>query len=101
MVRRRTRELGIRMTLGATRSAVGRMVLVRGVLIAFAGTVVGLVGARVSGVLLSGLLFDVRPTDALTFVRVSVTVIMVAALASLLPARSGAAVDPVKALRAD
>lgn len=101
MVRRRTRELGIRMALGATRADVGKMVLLRGLVIGLVGTVVGLVGARATGVLLSGLLFEVQPTDVLTFAGVSLTVIVVAAMASFLPARSGANVDPVSALRAD
>ena len=101
MVRRRTRELGIRMALGATRADVGKMVLLRGLVIGLVGTVVGLVAARATGVLLSGLLFEVQPTDVLTFAGVSLTVIVVAAMASFLPARSGANVDPVSALRAD
>jgi ABC-type antimicrobial peptide transport system permease subunit len=101
MVRRRTRELGIRMALGATCADVGRMVLLRGLVIGLVGTMAGLVGARATGVLLSGLLFEVQPTDLLTFMGVSLTVIVVAAMASVLPARTGASVDPVKALRAD
>jgi predicted permease len=101
MVRRRTRELGIRMTLGATRADVGRMVLMRGLVIGLVGTIAGLVGARATGVLLSELLFDVKPTDAITFAGVALTVIVVSAMASFLPARSGASVDPVRTLRAD
>jgi ABC-type antimicrobial peptide transport system permease subunit len=101
MVRRRTRELGIRMALGATRAGVGRMVLLRGLVIAGIGTIAGLVGARATGTLVSGLLFEVAATDALTLVGVSLMVIAVAALACFLPARAGARVDPVTALRVD
>jgi putative ABC transport system permease protein len=101
MFRRRTRELGIRMALGATRADVGKMVLMRGVVIGLVGTTAGLVGARATGVLLSGLLFEVKPTGATTLIGVSLTVIVVAAMASFLPARSGASVDPVRALHAD
>ena len=101
MVRRRTRELGIRMALGATRANVESLVLRRGLVIAALGTTAGLLGARAVGVLLSGLLFEVTPTDSLTFLGVAVAVIVVAALASFFPARAGASVDPVKSLRAD
>lgn len=101
MVRRRTRELGIRMALGATRANVGGMVLRRGLVIAAFGTIAGLLGARTVGTLLSGLLFEVTPTDSVTFLGVTVAVISVAALASYFPARAGASVDPVKSLRAD
>lgn len=101
MVRRRTRELGIRMALGATSRDVGRLVLLRGLFIAVAGTAVGLVAARATGRLMSDLLFEVTPTDAATFIGVSLMVIAVAALASFFPARSGARLDPVSALRVD
>jgi predicted permease len=101
MVRRRTRELGIRMALGASRSSVGNMVLKRGLAIACAGTIAGLVGARLVGSLLSDLLFEVRPTDATTLAGVAAAVISVAALASFFPARAGASVDPVNSLRAE
>ena len=101
MVRRRTRELGIRMALGASRANVGGMVLRRGLAIAAVGTIAGLLGARTVGTLLSGLLFEVTPTDSMTFLGVAVAVIAVAALASFFPARAGASVDPVKSLRAD
>ncbi len=101
MVRRRTRELGIRMALGATSGEVGRMVVWRGLAIAAGGVAVGVVGARKTSTMLSGLLFEVSATDGTTMVGIIALVLVVAILASLIPARVGAGVDPVKALRVD
>jgi ABC-type antimicrobial peptide transport system permease subunit len=101
MVKRRTRELGIRMALGATGGDVGRMVVTQGLLIALFGTVAGIAGARATGGLLSGLLFEVSATDVPTLLGVIVLVLAVAILASLIPARAGAMVEPISALRVD
>lgn len=101
MVRRRTRELGIRMALGATGGDVRRMLVKRGLEIALGGTVAGVAVARATENLLSGLLFEVNATDVPTLVGVVGLVLTVALLASLIPARVGARIEPVAALRVD
>ena len=101
MVRRRTREIGIRMALGATSREVGAMVVLRSVVIAAGGTLPGLVAARATGTLLSGLLYGIESADALTAAAVALIVLTVAIIASVLPARRGARVEPIVALRTD
>jgi putative ABC transport system permease protein len=101
MVRRRTREIGIRMALGATGGDVRRMVVFRGMVIAMAGAVTGVLVARAVSGLVAGLLFEVAATDEVTSIIVVATVLAVAALASLIPARGGARIDPVRALRVE
>ena len=101
MVRRRTREIGIRMALGATSLDVSTMVIVRGLTIAIAGTLAGMVAARATGTLMSGLLYEIEPFDVLTTLGVAVAVLLVATLASIVPARTGSRVPPVVALRAE
>jgi putative ABC transport system permease protein len=100
-VSQRTRELGIRIALGATQDRVVRLVLGQGVTLTVVGVGVGLVGAYWLVHLLSTLLYGVAPTDASTFASVSVLLIGVASLASYLPARRAARVDPVVAMRAE
>jgi predicted permease len=101
MVRRRTREIGIRMALGATSLEVSTMVIVRGLTIAIAGTLAGIVAARATGTLLSGLLYEIEPFDIATTLGVAIAVLLVAILASVVPARTGSRVAPVVALRAE
>ena len=101
MVRSRTRELGVRMALGATAADLRRMVLRRGVAIAAAGAAVGVVGALAANRLLEALLYDVRPTDAATLLAVTALLLGVAVLAALVPARASTRVDPTVALRAE
>ncbi len=101
MVRRRTREIGIRMALGATGGDVRRMVVFRGMVIAIAGVAAGVFVARAVSGLVAGLLFEVAVTDVATPIIVVATVLVVAALASFIPARGGARIDPVKALRVE
>jgi putative ABC transport system permease protein len=108
-VSQRTHELGIRMALGADRRAVVNLVVKQGLLLAMIGVVTGLAGALgiarfVSSLPLEArwlLLFDVRPTDPLTFVSVSTILTIVAFLGSYLPARRAARVDPIVALRCE
>ena len=101
MVRQRTRELGVRMALGATAPDLRRMVMGRGLAIAAAGSALGLVGALLANRLLSALLYEVAPTDLVTLAAVTGFLVGVAALASLVPAQSSTRIDAVIALRAE
>jgi predicted permease len=98
-VRRRTREIGIRMALGAQVADVLRLVLRQGVVLTAAGLVVGLAGAVAGTRLLGGFLYDVKPLDPLTFAAVVALLACTALLACWLPARRAAKVDPMVAVR--
>ena len=100
-VAQRTRELGIRVALGATGPQVLRLVLGRGLVLTATGVLAGLVVAFWLTRLLVTLLFGVEPADPLTFASVAVVLTGVAALASYVPARRAARVDPVIALRSE
>ncbi len=95
----RTRDIGIRMTLGATRAQVMRDVLGYGVRLTSLGLLIGLAGAMSGTRLLSSLLYGVGSTDAITFSVVSVSLAAVALLACYVPARRATLVDPMIALR--
>ncbi len=101
MVRQRTRELGIRMALGATASGLRRIVLGRGLSIAATGLVVGIAGAVALNRLLVSMLHDVSPTDGGTLMAAALVLLSTAAIASAIPARRVARIDPVATLRAD
>jgi len=101
MVRQRTRELGVRMALGATARDLRRMVMRRGLLIAGVGSVLGLLGALLANRLLVTLLYGVTPTDLVTMTAVTGLLLGVALLASLVPARATARIDAVVALRTE
>src|SRR5215813_5861981 len=98
-VTQRTREIGIRMALGAQRRDVLRLVMGQGMVLALLGLVIGLAASLALTRLLTSLLFGVSSTDLVTFVSVSVLLGIVALLASYLPARRAAKVDPLSALR--
>jgi macrolide transport system ATP-binding/permease protein len=98
-VSRRTREIGIRMALGAQSRAVVKLVVVRGMKLAFLGVGVGLVTAFAVTRLLEKMLFGVRPADPLTFMSISIGLLVVALLACWVPARRATRVDPLLALR--
>jgi predicted permease len=98
-VSRRTREIGIRMSLGASRPEVLRMVLQQGMLQAVCGTVVGVAGALSLSKLMAKLLYGVQPTDLATLVAVGVLLGLAALLATLVPARRATCIDPTVALR--
>jgi putative ABC transport system permease protein len=95
----RTHEIGVRMALGADRSKVVRWILLKGLLLSLAGVTIGLAGSFVLVHLLSSLLFGVRATDPMTFAAATVAVLSVAGLASYIPARRAAKVEPMVALR--
>jgi putative ABC transport system permease protein len=99
MVRQRTRELGVRMALGATAGDLRRMVMRHGLTIAGVGSVLGLVGALLANRLLAALLYEVTPTDPATLTTVAVLLLATALGACHLPARQAMRVDPVVALR--
>jgi predicted permease len=99
MVRQRTRELGVRMALGATAGELRHMVMRRGLTIAATGSVLGLLGALLANHLLSALLYEVTPTDVTTLTVVTGFLIGVAALATLIPAQATTRIDAVVALR--
>ena len=98
-VSQRTNEFGIRMALGATPGKLLRMVLWQGLTPVVIGLALGMAGAALGTRLMSGFLFGVKPTDPLTFVLVSLTLVAAAALACLAPARRATKVDPMVALR--
>ena len=100
-VTERTREIGVRMALGAERSSVLRLFVIGGVKLAVVGTLVGLVGAYLLTKWIATLLFQVEPTDPATFTVVASLLLVVAALACYIPARRAARIDPLVALRVD
>jgi predicted permease len=100
-VRQRTREIGIRMALGADRGTVFRLVVGRGVSMAVAGVGLGVLASLVLGRLLSGLLYGVNANDPLTLAAVSVALLHVTCLACGLPAWRAVRIDPTRALRSD
>ena len=97
----RTREIGIRVALGAQARAVTNMFVSHGLMLAGAGITIGLVAALGIMRLMSSLLFEVSPVDPMTYAMVSLMLMVAAALASYLPALRAAAVDPLEALRAE
>lgn len=100
-VSQRTRELGIRVALGADRASVMRLVLGEGLRLAVIGTVIGLLGAFSAARLVQGMLYDVGAFDPVAFTVVPATLLLVATIAVYLPARRAASVDPMKALKTD
>jgi len=98
-VSRRTREIGVRMALGAQRSAVYRMIMTEAAWLSGIGIAAGLACAILAAILIRSLLFGVRSWDLSTLAGVSLVLATAALLASYLPARRAAQVDPSEALR--
>ena len=99
VVSQRTREIGVRMALGASAPGVRTMVVKQGMGLAAVGIVAGLVGAWLMSSVMTSLLFGVSATDPATYAAVALLLSLVAAVASWLPAQRAAGVDPARALR--
>jgi ABC-type antimicrobial peptide transport system permease subunit len=100
-VSRRTREIGIRVAIGAQRAEIIRLVLRNGLSLSLLGVVIGVAAALWVSQLMRGLLHDVRPSDPLTFMAVGVLLSIIAAVASFVPAWRAARVDPVVVLKGE
>jgi len=101
IVAERTREIGVRMALGAQAGQVRRMVVAQGARVVAVGVVIGVAVALASTRALGSLLFDVAPLDALTFVTMSASMVIIGLLATYLPARRASNVDPMESLRGE
>jgi macrolide transport system ATP-binding/permease protein len=100
-VSQRTREIGVRIALGAQRRMVYRLILKEAGVLALAGIVIGLACAIIAASLMRKLLFGTPPWDITTLLSVAAVLGVSALLASFLPARRAASVDPIVALRAE
>jgi len=96
-----TRELGIRAALGAQRSALVRMVVTSGLTTAFVGAAIGVVAALGAGRFIASLLYHVSARDPMSLAVGAMSLMLVAGIASYLPARRASRVDPMEALRAE
>ena len=100
-VAQRTREIGVRMALGARSADVSALILRQGLTTTLVGVAIGVAGSFATARSIQSLLFGVQPTDPLTFVAVATALVGVAGLACYIPARRAARVDPMVALRSD
>ena len=101
VVAQRTREIGVRMALGATTGVVRRQVVSEGTKVVLVGVVIGVAAAFSSTRLLGTLLYEVKAVDPLVFAAMSVIMVGIGVLASYMPARRASSVDPIVALRSD
>lgn len=100
-VRMRTRELGIRIALGAARSGAVRLILAQGLRLTLGGVALGLVGALLLSGLLRSWLFGVEPTDPMTYLLAAVGLGLLSMLAAWLPARQAARLEPMEVFRTE
>ena len=100
-VARRTREIGIRMALGAQRGAVLGMIMREGSIMLLCGVILGLLLAMATGKILSGILYHVGALDPIAFTAAPVVLAVAALIATWLPARRATRVNPIKALRTE
>jgi putative ABC transport system permease protein len=100
-VRRRQRELGVRIALGADRGSVMRMVLAQGLRVSVVGLAIGIAGTLGLSRLLAAFLYDMEPYDPVTLLGVTVVLILVSAIACVAPARRATSIDPVRVLSAE
>jgi macrolide transport system ATP-binding/permease protein len=100
-VGQRTREIGVRMALGAPRESVSRMVLWEAARVIGVGAALGLIGAVLAARSVRGLLFDVRTWDPQTLVIAASSLVVSALAASYIPARRAASVNPIEVLRGE
>jgi putative ABC transport system permease protein len=98
-VNQRTKEIGVRMALGAPRAQVLRMVVREGLTVGSIGVAVGLAGAIAASRVLDTLVFGVQVRDPFTYVAVATSLVLVAFMACVIPARKASRVDPIVALR--
>ena len=100
-VQQRSREIGLRMALGAGSGSVQRLILRQGLVLAAVGLAVGVAAAAAATRLLTTVLFEVRPVDAEVYLGVVVLLAVVTLLAGYVPARRAARMDPVAVLKAE
>ena len=98
MVGQRSREIGIRVALGAQRPDILKLILGKGLLLAGTGIAIGLILSAISAPMIAGLLYGVHPIDVIVFVTVPLILLVVAFLATYIPARRATTVDPIIAL---
>lgn len=101
VVNQGTREIGIRLALGATPRSIFHLVIGRGMALAIPGVLIGLIGSLAFTRMMRGLLFGVSPIDPLTFVAIPLLLVLVALLASYIPARRATLVDPTVSLHSE
>jgi len=98
-VTQRTREIGIRMALGAPPRNIVKLVMKRGMFLVIAGVIIGLLGAFVLTRVVANLLFGISATDTITFLEITLLLVIISLLATLIPAWRATKVNPVNALR--
>jgi len=99
LVNQGTREIGIRIALGATQRAIVRLIVLKGLVLALCGVAIGVAGAFAGSRLMRSLLFGVTPSDPFTFVVISLLLTLITLLASYIPAHRAAQIDPIVSLR--
>jgi ABC-type antimicrobial peptide transport system permease subunit len=97
----RRHEIGVRMALGATRRSVAQLIVRQGSILIGSGLAVGVLLAFVTGRWVKSFLYQVQPLDGLTYAAVAVTLVVIGLIATIVPARGAAAIEPMEALRED